>query len=512
MNAHSAKANKIEILILCLFLVLKIVLNLLLVNRVYDFHRDEFLYLDQANHLAFGYFSVPPLTSLFSLVIQQLGGGFYVVRLFPAIFGALTMLFCWKIVDAVKGNLLAKCMVCIAMICSIFLRLNSLFQPNSFDVLAWTAAFYFLIRYFNFNQNKYLYFFAATIGIGFLNKYNILFLVIGLLPAIAVSKQRKIFANKHLYFAVLLAILIAMPNILWQVSNNFPVLHHMRLLQKLQLVHVTLSNFLMSQFLFFINAIFFLLAGIFALIFYKRFNPYRWVVLTYIFTLLVFIYFKGKDYYTLGLYPVLLCFGAIYFASVLAKRRALLATLLVITVGSFVHVLPLLMPVYSPEQIIQNSERFKRVGLLRWEDGKDHTLPQDYADMQGWKEMAYLTDLAYSKVKDKSTVLVRADNYGEAGAINYYSKYQHIGAVAYSDDYFKWFRMNKPIKDLILIRPIGDDDPQREKERAIFEKITQIGEVKNPYSREFGTKVFLLEGAKININPIIESEIIEEQK
>ena len=170
------------------------------------------------------------------------------------------------------------------------------------------------------------------------------------------------------------------------------------------------------------------------------------------------------------------------------------------------------MPVYSPAQIIKNHHRFERVGMLRWEDGKNHQLPQDYADMQGWKEMAHLTDMAYAKVKNKSAVLVRADNYGQAAAINYYSKYSNIGVVAYSDDYLQWFQMKKPIKDLILILGTYDEDPERKKEQPLFDKITKIGELKNPYAREKGAAVFLLEGAKININPIIEAEIIEEQQ
>jgi len=228
--------------------------------------------------------------------------------------------------------------------------------------------------------------------------------------------------------------------------------------------------------------------------------------------MLVFIYFKGKDYYTLGLYPVLLCFGAVYFGQILSKRYLVKGAVIAFTMVSFVYVLPLLMPVYSPAQIIKSHKRFESVGALRWEDGKNHQLPQDYADMLGWKEIAHLADMAYSQVKDKSTVLVRADNYGQAAAINYYSKYPNIGAVAYSDDYLHWFELKKPVKDLILIQGTYDEDPQRKKEQHIFAKITKIGEVKNPFSRELGASVFLLEGAKININPIIEAEIIEEQQ
>ncbi|MBC7418719.1 MAG: hypothetical protein H7325_11255 [Pedobacter sp.] len=149
--------------------------------------------------------------------------------------------------------------------------------------------------------------------------------------------------------------------------------------------------------------------------------------------------------------------------------------------------------------------------LLGWEDGLQHDLPQDFADMLGWKEMARLTDIAYSRIKDKSRVLVRADNYGEAGAINYYSCFKNINAVTYNADYLNWFKLDKPITDAIFIFGSYDEDPQRKREKPFFKKITKIGEVKNLYAREKGASVFLLEGASEDVTNIIKAEIKERQ-
>ncbi|RZK63627.1 MAG: hypothetical protein EOO95_13060 [Pedobacter sp.] len=71
--------------------------------------------------------------------------------------------------------------------------------------------------------------------------------------------------------------------------------------------------------------------------------------------------------------------------------------------------------------------------------------------------------------------------------------------------------MDKPIKDLILIREANEEDPERKKEQPFFEKITKIGEIKNPFAREVGASVFLLEGAKIDVNKRIKQEIEEEK-
>lgn len=503
--------NFIESGLLAFFFLLKIVLSYVLVNNVYELHRDEFLHLDQANHLAAGFTSVPPLMSLFSLIIKFLGNGVFWVKFFPAFFGALTMVFAWQIVGKLKGNLFAKCLVAIAFICSVYIRLNILYQPNSFDVLAWTAMFYYLIGYFETNKPGMLYTFAICTALGFLNKYNVLFLVLGILPAILITPRRSIFTNKHLYFAIGLALLIISPNVIWQIQHNFPVVSHMKELAETQLVNIKRIDFFKEQLLSFISDIFLLLAAFVGFAIYKPFRKYSWVILSYIFTLLIFSYFNAKSYYALGLYPVLLAFGSVYITEVMGKRYILQTVLALFIVGSFAYIIPIMMPVYTPEKIIANHKRFERVGALRWEDGKNHDLPQDFADMQGWKALAAIVDVAYSKVKDKAAVVVRTDNYGQAGAINYYSKDRNINAVSYNADYLYWFKLDRPVKDLILIREAGEEDPERKKEQPFFEKISKIGELKSPFAREKGATVFLLEGAKIDINRRLKLEIEEEK-
>ncbi|GGI27763.1 ArnT family glycosyltransferase [Pedobacter mendelii] len=501
----------IELISLAGFILIKFVLSYVLVNNIYELHRDEFLHLDQANHLAAGFTSVPPLTSLFSLIIKFLGNGIFWVKFFPAFFGAATMVFAWLIVDRLKGSFYAKCLVAVAFICSVYIRLNILYQPNSFDVLSWTAMFYYLLRYFENNKSHFLYYFAIWTAFGFLNKYNVLFLVMGFLPAILLTPKRNVFINKHFYFATVLALLIIAPNVIWQITHNFPVISHMKKLAETQLVNVKRADFFKEQILFFINDVFLLLAAFLGFAIYKPFRKHLWVILTFIFTLFIFSYFKAKSYYALGLYPVLLAFGSVYISQVMGKKYLVPSLLMIFIIGSFAYIVPIMMPVYAPEGIIANHKRYERVGALRWEDGKDHDLPQDYADMQGWKELSAIVDSAYVKVKDKSALIVRADNYGQAGAINYYSKYKNINAVAYNADYLYWFKIEKPIKDLILIRGANEKDPERKKEQPFFDKITKIGELKNPYAREKGATVFLLEGAKIDINSRLKSEIEEEK-
>lgn len=239
-------------IILILFILVKFILQYSLIDSEYELQRDEYLHLDLANHLAWGYLSVPPVTSWIALIIKFLGNSVFWVKFFPALFGALTIFTVWKIVEELKGNLYAQVLAATGVLLSVLLRLNTLFQPNSLEILLWTLVYFSLIKYINSEKVKWLYIGAVFFGIGFLNKYNIAFLLLGAIPALLLTNQRKIFLQKHLYFAALLALIIVLPNILWQYHNDFPVIHHMKELSESQLVNVDRFDFLKSQILFFL--------------------------------------------------------------------------------------------------------------------------------------------------------------------------------------------------------------------------------------------------------------------
>lgn len=502
--------------ILLIFVIAKFVLQYTLIDPSFDLHRDEYLHLDQAKHLAWGYDSVPPFTSWISWIILQLGNSVFWVKFFPALFGTLTLIVVWKTVEILGGSLFAMILSATAVLLSVILRLNILYQPNSFDVLAWTCFYYAIIRYTQTEKSKWLYVAALVFAVGFLNKYNIVFLLIGTLPAILISRFRTVFSKKDLYLAMLLAFVLILPNLWWQYKNHFPVFHHLTELSKTQLVNVKRSGFLKEQVLFFFGSIFILTAAIAAFIFFKKFKQYRLIGWSFIFTLLLFVYLKAKGYYAIGLYPVLLAFGAVYLEEKtkmgLAKfwRPLMLAFQLVF--GIFF--IRFAFPYQSADNLIQHKQAlYRKLGLLRWEDGKDHHLPQDFADMLGWKELAKKVDSAYAGVANKAQTIVYCDNYGLAGAVNYYSAFKHINAVSMNADYIDWFPpANTEIKNVILVKDIYDKDSARTKEKPLFDTIQLKGKIENSNAREKDTRIYLLKGAKVPIMPFFTKEILEQKQ
>jgi hypothetical protein len=166
--------------ILLLIVTAKFILQFVLIHPVYELHRDEFLHLDQAHHLAFGFISVPPLTSIIGKFIFLMGGDVFWVRFFPAFFGALTIVFAWLIVETMGGGSASKLLVSLGLLFSVLIRLNILFQPNAFDILIWTVIFFTIIKYTVSGDHKWLWYLALATVLGLYNKYNVIFLLAGL--------------------------------------------------------------------------------------------------------------------------------------------------------------------------------------------------------------------------------------------------------------------------------------------------------------------------------------------
>ncbi|MBV8251409.1 MAG: glycosyltransferase family 39 protein [Chitinophaga sp.] len=490
------------------FIILKFLLQYILISPEYDLQRDEYLHLDQAHHLAWGYLSVPPVTSWISYIIITLGNTVFWIKFFPALFGALTMLIVWKTIEELGGDLFALITGATCVLFSVILALNTLYQPNSLDVLSWTAFYFCVIKYINSEKQKWLFVGAIVFALGFLNKYNIVFLLLGLFPAILITPQRKLLAQKQFYVAALTGLLLILPNLLWQFNNNFPVIHHLKELSDYQLVNVDRWGFLRSQLIFFIGAFVVIIGGLYALLCYKPFRKYKLFFWSMIFTLSIFIYFRAKDYYAIGVYPIYMAFGAVFLSNVLASdwKRYLRPVVVIIPLLFFIPMYQVAFPNKSPEYILENQQAYKKLGRLHWEDGKDHAIPQDFADMLGWKELAYKVDSLYAGLSTPNNTLVLCDNYGQAGAINYYSK-KGIKAVSFNADYINWFVLDERFTNLIRVKDYDEKGNELKETSPYFLTSIAADSITNRFAREYGTTIFVFTGARVDIIPKIKKEI-----
>jgi hypothetical protein len=491
VTTHSPKNTRQERLrvffrtqgLIMTFAVLKFLLHYLLYHPGYELHRDEYLYLDQANHLAWGFLEVPPAQSVQAWLTLLLGNSFFWVKFWPVLFGALTVWMTGRIVMRLGGGLFAQALACLSVIVSGYLRLNLLFQPNSLEVLLWTTYFYLIVRYIQTAQSRYVLWLGFLFGIGLLNKYSAGFFMIAILAGLLVTPHRRVLLTKPFLVAVAMALLLFLPNLLWQLRHSIPFLTHLRLLSEHQLQHVKTSEFLLDQLVMCLPAAFVWLTGLVALLLVRWLREYRIVAFIYLTVILMLVVLKGKNYYAIGLYPALFAFGGVVWERLTRQGWSwrLRPVLLLIPIGLLLSVLPLAYPIWSPERTEQFAQKFRRTGILRWEDGQEHPLPQDYADMLGWKELTQKVAAAYRLIPagERAQTAIICSNYGEAGAINYYGRQYGLPRAQSSEaSYLAWITEPIQIRNVIIV----DDEP--DPIAPHFRYYRETGRVENPYARE----------------------------
>jgi hypothetical protein len=106
-------------------------------------------------------------------------------------------------------------------------------------------------------------------------------------------------------------------------------------------------------------------------------------------------------------------------------------------------------------------------------------LPQLYADMFGWQDMAATVSRVYHALpqSEQPDCAILTGNYGEAGAIDYYgSKLGLPKAISGHNSYFYWGPRNYSGECVILF---GDND---ETTRKLFGDVQQVATITNPYA------------------------------
>jgi hypothetical protein len=471
--------------------LVKFLLPFFLQYPVYELQRDEYLYFQQGQHPDLGYLENPPLLSWLSMVSSiMFGRTELAVHFWPSFFGALTLIITCLITSELNGKKFAQFIVGLGMLSGAFMRMHSLFQPNILDIFFWTLSLYYLIRFFKTGNKKFFYYGAVAIAFGVWSKYSIVFLIAGLFLALLQSGYRKIFTQRFTYAAIGLALLVILPNIWWQWQHNWPLIHHMQELQQTQLQFLDPGDFIKDQILYLLPVLFIWVIGL-AWLF--RNKPWRFLFYLYLFVILLLLLGRAKSYYSMGIYPVLIAAGAVAIEQFTEGKTWIRWSLTALIVLVAATMTPLLLPVWKPEKLATFYRNYgvDKTGLLKWEDQQNHYLPQDFADMLGWKELATKAEKFYNQLPDsiKKGTLVYCRNYGQAGALKFYGRGKDFLQRIISDNgsFLLWIPIGRRFDHLVFIgrnMPAKDDEVFQH-----FQSATLVDSVANSYSRQFGDKI-----------------------
>jgi len=442
----------------------------------YHYFRDELYFIACGRHLDWGYVDHPPLVAVYAWfgewMSERLGGSLRGFRLITTIAGTLRIVLTGVITARLGGNRIAQALACTAVLLApIYLGIDNILSMNSVEHVIWLACILIVIEIANGASEKWWLAFGALAGVGLQNKHSMLFFGFALAVALLLTPMRRSLAKPWLWLGGALALLIFLPNVLWEVRYDLPTLELLRNVKETgKNVVLAPGPFLVQQAMM-LNP-FSAPLWIAGLIFLFLSSKNRVLAWTYVILLGTFIYLEAKDYYVAPIYPMLFAAGAVWLSS----RKALwIPQLALIVIGGFIAA-PLALPILSPAKYLAYQ---RTLGVRPPATEVSHTseLPQIFADQFGWEEMVAKVARYYNSLPpaEKAKTVIYADNYGEAGAIDFYGpKYGLPPAVSGHQNYYLWGYRDGTGESIILV---GDDpDPD------MWESLHEFDRTYHPYA------------------------------
>ena len=425
-------------------IALTVALVHMLTNGRYGFHRDELQTLSDALHLDWGFVAFPPFTPFVERIgIAMFGFSLIGLRLFSVIAQAAGIVVTGLVARELGGGRWAQAVAALGTaVAPLALFEGTEFQYTTFDYLWWVLIAYFMVRLLKTEDPRWCLAIGATIGLGLMTKYSIIFYVGGVVVGLLLSPARRFLGSRWFWMGTALALLIFLPNLIWQFRHDFISLHFLEHIHVRDVGEGRAEGFWRAQFLLCANRYSapLWIAGLFAYLFNRRYRTLAWM---YLVPLAFFWLAKGRGYYVGGAYPMLMAMGA----TVIERWLARLPLMVRGTLKAAYPAALLAWGVYASLAIVPWSTdgSLKKVALenngdLREEIGWDDLV----------KTVAGIRDSLSPEQQNSLGVVV--GNYGEQGAIEILGQAYHLPPPL-SGTNSAWYRSypNVPPSTLIVL-------------------------------------------------------------
>ena len=468
----------------------------------YGYFRDEFYYIACTDHLAWGYVDQPPL-SIFILWLNRmlLGDSLFALRFLPALASGTVVYLTGIIVRDLGGGKGAQFISCLAItIAPIFLIVDSFYSMNAFEPLFWMCAAYIVIKIVNNGNQKLWLLFGILAGLGLHNKHSMLFFGFALALGLVFSDQRKQLRSKWFWIGGIVAGILVLPNLLWQMTHGWATLEFLQNAQQWKNAPMSPLEFIYAQVLFQHPLVFPLwLTGMLAFFLHHDLKKYRFFGWAFIALLLLFILQRGKPYYLSPVFPLVIAAGSIAFEQFVNRHqwKWLSRMYVALLVLGGLATLPLSLPVLPAETYVRYAAALS-LQPPKMERFKESALPQVFADRFGWKEMVSEVAAAYDSLapEEKSVATIYTQNYGEAGAIDFLGGQYHLPkAISGHNSYWLWGLHGNSGSVLIVVGGRAEDHSK------VYESVKQVATHRNEYAMPFETNlpIFVCRKPKISL-------------
>jgi 4-amino-4-deoxy-L-arabinose transferase-like glycosyltransferase len=449
----NSRRNTAALIVPEVMALVKLVLHLPVLNR-YGFHHDELYFVACGDHLSFGYVDHAPLVPWIARVATTLFGDSLVgLRIFATLAGALTIFLIGMLASRMGGGRFAQTLACLAwLVAPVSLRTGNMLAIPSFEPLFWVACAWVLVRIADEDNPRLWPWLGLIAGGGLLNKHSMLFFGFGLAVGMLATPLRRHLRTPWPWMGGGVALLLFLPNIVWQVQNGWPTASFLRNLNETVMAGVSKIQFVAGQLLY-LNP-FAAFVWIWGLVFLlsRAGKPYRVLGMIWLSVFLLLLATDSKIYYLSPAYPSIIAAGGVaierWSAAVRQRERLKPVFVALLLVGGILFA-PLSLPYLS----IQNTDRFvERVTFGTM--GNVYELTGDLHGMFGWPERVETVAEVWAQVPPagRPRTLLFAAGYGNAGAIDLLGRRHGLPrAVSLHNSYWMWGLPEGPIDTVIAV-------------------------------------------------------------
>lgn len=196
----------------------------------YGWNRDEFYYVICGRHLAWGYVDQPPLAPLLARLSYTLDAGLLPLRLLAIAAQIGCVLLAAKLAAEFGGRRRAQVVTAAAIAaCPVFEAASLLFGTTVLDQLAWVAMFVLIARALRLRTIGSWLAAGVTAGAGLENKQTLAVLLLGAVLGL-MWFRRDALRTPGPWLAGGVAVLLALPDLVWNALHGWPQMQMSRVL------------------------------------------------------------------------------------------------------------------------------------------------------------------------------------------------------------------------------------------------------------------------------------------
>jgi len=431
---------------------------LLAVSGRYGYFGDELYFVAAGHHFSFSYVDQPPLLPFLALVADTIAPGSLVMLHLPAVLVTVAGIVVAALTARELGGSRRAQLIAAATYATAPLIASGghLLATSTIDLFFWTVITWLLVRWMRTRQDSLLLWAGLVTAVDLQVKYLIVFFWAIAAVAILIAGPREIFRSKMLWLGAGIAVLTSVPSVIWQAANGWPQLDMARQIAYEEYTGIGGADMFLLLFAVFAGFVGtpLLLYGLWRS---ARLPQHRFLAITAVALVVVFIATGGHPYYPSGILPVLWAVGAVGLDGPRKRWVPWVAwPALVVTAALAVVAMPI-----APVESIRGAE----------------TSDVTDAESVGWPQMADDVAAAYRALPEgvREHTAIMGDSFWTASVVDVYGPARGLPS-AYSPSRGYWY-FGVPPESATNVLYIGDNNA--DVVRKHFAKDTLVATVDN---------------------------------